>query len=113
MSIGSIKLVCAHGVKDGEADFIERFRLKQTISGPVWVPTVKPHGRLQQLKDDALQTYPLASEPDDRPIRERYPAKCERCRRDFPLRWEKLQELMNATAFVLQRDTLWLDRDFR
>lgn len=109
MTVRQIKLVCAHGIQDGTPDLVERFRLIRSMSGYAWVPTIRGHSRTQQLRGDELQVYPLASEPDeDKPLRNRYPARCERCGRTLPLRNENLQALLNASA-AGGHDTLLLD----
>lgn len=110
MSIMEIQLVCTHGIEDGTADFVDRFKLVPSLGGPKWVP-IRGHSRIQQLHGDELQVYPLAGEPDDGelPIRDRYQGKCDRCRRTLPLRDEKLQALLSLAASQ-GHDTLRLDR---
>ncbi|OBA65627.1 hypothetical protein A5633_03775 [Mycolicibacterium elephantis] len=107
MSVQSVKLVCAHGVQDGTADFLDRFRLLRSFpAARKWVPT-DPHGQ-QQLEGDEPITWPASRQVESDLLRDRYDRRCDRCGRTLQLRQENLQALLNAAADQ-GLDTLYLD----
>lgn len=98
-----IKLFCRHGIKGGEATFVERFR-HQSHS---WVPTVRGWDRTQQLQGDTAITI-ATHQPEGGAIRHRYAVDCPECERPFRRRMEELESQLYMAA-RLGFDTLYLD----
>lgn len=100
-----IKLFCRHGVKDGPAEFIERF--KHSPDQGVWIPTVRGWSRTQQLQGDTAMDI-STHDPHGGAIRMRYEVECGVCGRPLRRRMEKLSDQLYMAAH-LGFDTLYLD----
>jgi hypothetical protein len=79
----SVKVECSHGITDGDAEFIQRYR----HIGDRWVATRTP--LQQQLRGDEPFSF---SQQSGMPIRERHELTCKTCQRNVIRRDEVLQE---------------------